>query len=153
MCVHVDAPPLEVFALVSDVTNTGRFSPETFEAEWLGGATAPAVGARFRGHVRRNSRRWLVYWTNCTITECVPGRTFAFKVDAPRGRSFVHWRYDLEPSAGGTDLTESFELGDVAGTGLYAALAGRSRTRVNERNMRETLERIKVAAEQAHGPR
>ena len=42
--VHMDAPPEKVWALVSDVTQIGRFSPETFEAEWLDGATGPAVG-------------------------------------------------------------------------------------------------------------
>jgi hypothetical protein len=45
-----------VWDLVSDVTRVGEFSPETFEAEWLGGASGPEVGARFRGHVRRNGR-------------------------------------------------------------------------------------------------
>jgi hypothetical protein len=39
---------------VSDVTNTGRFSPDTFDAEWLDGASGPSLGARFRGHVKRN---------------------------------------------------------------------------------------------------
>ena len=39
--VHVDAPPEKVWELVSDVTNTGRFSPETFEAEWLDGCDRP----------------------------------------------------------------------------------------------------------------
>jgi len=38
-----------VWDLVSDITRIGEFSPETFEAEWLGDATGPAVGARFRG--------------------------------------------------------------------------------------------------------
>ena len=51
--VHMDAPPEKVWALVSDVTRIGEFSPETFEAEWTGDATGPAVGARFRGHVLR----------------------------------------------------------------------------------------------------
>ena len=50
----MDAPAQRVWELVSDVRNTGRFSPETFDAEWLDGATEPAVGARFRGHVKRN---------------------------------------------------------------------------------------------------
>jgi hypothetical protein len=36
--VHMDATPERVWSLVSDITNTGKFSPETFEAEWLGGA-------------------------------------------------------------------------------------------------------------------
>ena len=71
--VHMAAPPERVWSLVSDVTNTGRFSPETFEAEWLDGATGPAVGARFRGHVRRNGKKWLVYWTKCTITQVRTG--------------------------------------------------------------------------------
>ena len=39
--VHVDAPPANVWGLVSDITNTGKFSPETFEAEWLDGSTGP----------------------------------------------------------------------------------------------------------------
>ena len=42
--VHIDAPPEAVWDLVSDVTKIGRYSPETFEAEWLDGATGPAVG-------------------------------------------------------------------------------------------------------------
>jgi hypothetical protein len=52
--VHMDASPDRVWELVSDVTRVGEFSPETFEAEWLGGASGPEVGARFRGHVKRN---------------------------------------------------------------------------------------------------
>jgi hypothetical protein len=59
--VHVAAPPDRGWDLVSDVTRVGEFSPETFEAEWLGGASGPAVGAHFRGHVRRNGRG-PVYW-------------------------------------------------------------------------------------------
>ncbi|CAN5698303.1 hypothetical protein BH10ACT9_BH10ACT9_01130 [soil metagenome] len=35
--VHMDAPSDEVWNVVSDVRNTGKFSPEVFEAEWLGG--------------------------------------------------------------------------------------------------------------------
>jgi hypothetical protein len=35
----MEAPAQQVWELVSDITNTGEFSPETFEAEWLDGAT------------------------------------------------------------------------------------------------------------------
>ena len=52
--VHIAAPPDRIWELLSDVTKIGRYSPETFEAEWLEGATGPAVGAKFRGHVKRN---------------------------------------------------------------------------------------------------
>ncbi len=71
--VHVDAPPAKVWELVSDVTNTGRFSPETFEAEWLDGSTGPEVGATFRGHVKRNGRG-PTYWTKCTVVASRAGQ-------------------------------------------------------------------------------
>ena len=32
--LHIDAAPEKVWALVSDVTRIGEFSPETFEARW-----------------------------------------------------------------------------------------------------------------------
>ncbi|HRW36457.1 MAG TPA: SRPBCC family protein, partial [Aquihabitans sp.] len=69
--VHMDASPADVWALVADVTRIGEFSPETFEAEWLDGATEPAVGARFRGHVKRNGRG-PIYWSPCEVVECEP---------------------------------------------------------------------------------
>ena len=47
--VTMKAGPAEVWALVSDVTRIGEFSPETFEARWIDGATGPVVGARFQG--------------------------------------------------------------------------------------------------------
>ena len=50
----MDAPPAEVWDLVSDVTRIGEFSPETFEAKWTRGSTGPEVGAYFAGHVKRN---------------------------------------------------------------------------------------------------
>ena len=37
--VHMKATPEQVWDLVSDVTRIGEFSPETFEAEWVDGAT------------------------------------------------------------------------------------------------------------------
>ena len=70
--------------LASDITRVGEVSPETFEAEWPGGASGPGVGARFRGHVRRNGRG-PVYWTVCTVVACDPGREFAFAVAGPGG--------------------------------------------------------------------
>ena len=42
--LHIDAEPLQVWELVSDITRMGDYSPEVFEAEWLDGATGPAVG-------------------------------------------------------------------------------------------------------------
>ncbi len=144
--VHMQASPDEVWGLVSDITNTGRFRPETFEAEWLDGATGPAVGARFRGHVKRNGRG-PTYWTNCKVTACEPGREFAFDVVGPGDRAVNSWRYEFQASGDGTDVTESFHLAPNLFTKVYWALAGRWRGRTNRLGMQETLERIKAVAE------
>lgn len=77
--VHMAAPADRVWDVIADVRNIGRFSPEVFEAEWVGGATGPALGATFRGHVRQNEIG-PVYWTTCKATACERGREFGFAV-------------------------------------------------------------------------
>ena len=141
----MNADPHAIWDLVSDVTRIGSYSPETFEAEWIDGATGPAVGARFRGHVKRNGRG-PVYWTTCEVTECEPERVFAFHV-LTRGQPLNTWRYELQPGDGATDVTESFELTPTAMMRIYWTLAGWTRGRTNERGMRQTLERIKAQVE------
>jgi Polyketide cyclase / dehydrase and lipid transport len=144
--VHMSAPPDRVWDLVSDVTKIGRYSPETFEGEWLDGADGPAVGARFRGHVKRNGKG-PIYWTTCTVLVSDPGREFAFGVGSS-DRPLNTWRYRLEGSDDGTDVTESFELAPTALLRLYWALLGWARGRTNRNGMRTTLERIKAEVEQ-----
>ena len=143
--VHMAAPPEKIWALVSDVTKIGRYSPETFEGEWLDGATGPAVGVRFRGHVKRNGIG-PIYWTEATITECEPGRVFEFGVGKP-GKALNTWRYELTPQGDGTDVTESFRLTDQLGLKIYWTLWGWSRGKVNRKGMQTTLERVKAEVE------
>ena len=144
--VHVDAPPEQVWALVSDITNTGKFSPETFEAEWLDGSTGPEVGARFRGHVKRNGRG-PTYWTKCTVTASEPGREFTFVVGTPDKHPMT-WGYTFVPAPeGGTDVTEFYRLEDQLPMRLYWKLFGKARGKTNADGMRATLERIKATAE------
>ena len=50
--VRIAAPAERIWSLLADVTRIGEFSPETFEAEWLGGARGPQIGARFRTNER-----------------------------------------------------------------------------------------------------
>ncbi len=145
MTVHIAAPPEKIWDLVSDVTKIGRYSPETFEAEWLDGATGPAVGARFRGHVKRNGKG-PIYWTTCTVMASDPGREFAFGVGSA-DKPLNVWRYRLEPAGDGTDVTESFELAPTAPLRLYWTLFGWSRGRTNRNGMRTTLERVKAEVE------
>src|SRR5690349_24503786 len=106
--VRMDATPEIVWDLVSDVTRIGEFSPETFEAGWLGGATGPAVGARFKGHVKRNGVG-PTYWTECVVTACDPGEFFEFAVIFA-GDTANRWGYRIKAVDGGTEVTESFRL-------------------------------------------
>lgn len=141
----MNASPSAVWEVVSDVTRVGEFSPETFGAEWLDGATGPAVGATFRGHVKRNEVG-PVYWTTCRVTRCEPEADFAFEVFV--GKTPVNtWRYQLTPSGDGTDVTESFALRPGVGSKIFWAVAGRWRGRRNERGMQQTLDRIKAVVE------
>jgi len=147
--VHMAAPADKIWNLIVDVSKIGRYSPETFEAEWLDGATGPAVGARFRGHVKRNEIG-PVYWTTCRVTACEPGREFGFEVLAGE-RAVNNWHYRLTPSgdaAQGTDVTESFRMNSSPIVGLYYWLfGGYLRQRRNIRDMTKTLHRIKDVAE------
>ncbi len=145
MTVHMKASADEIWALLSDVSRIGRYSPETFEAEWLDGSTGPSVGARFRGHVKRNGIG-PIYWTTCTVTACVPGREFSFGIGSA-DRPLNVWRYVLEPAGDGTDVTESFQLADTSLLRAYWAVFGRARGRTNRRGMQQTLDRIKAEVE------
>jgi hypothetical protein len=148
--VSMVASPADVWTLVSDVTRIGEFSPETFEAEWLGRTreTGPRVGSTFRGHVRRNGIG-PVYWTYCRVTvyEPEPEREFAFAV-VWRGIPLNTWGYRIVPRADGCDVTEFFALSPLPPLRLYWAVMGRWRGRTNVDGMRRTLERIKAVVEQ-----
>lgn len=143
--VQMQASPDSVWALVSDVTRIGEFSPETFEAEWLGGADGPALGAKFRGHVKRN-QKGPVYWTTCKVTSCEPGKDFGFAV-LGGGKVVNNWRYRIEPDGGGCAVTESFELAPALPMRVYWALLGWARGKTNRNGMQQTLERIKAVVE------
>jgi len=145
--VYVDAPPEVVYAVVSDVTRMGEWSPETVECAWIEGATGPAVGARFKG----TNKRGLVKWsTKPTVVVADPGREFAFDVG-----NDTRWTYRFDADGGGTTLTESFEM--LRDLRWYYDFAERWLMRVTdrradlERGMTVTLEHIKsvVEAEQS----
>ena len=147
--LHIDAPPDRVWGLVTDITKMGEYSPEVIEAEWIDGATGPVVGARYRGHVKRNENWPVLYWTTCKVTESQPGEVFEFAV-IMRERSVNTWRYDFRATDdGGTDVTESFDLGDNLFTKVWHPLGGFLRERRNQRDMLRTLERVKAVAEQS----
>jgi hypothetical protein len=143
--VRMNASAERIWDLVADVRNTPRWSPEVFESEWLDGATGPALGATFRGHVKRNEIG-PVYWTTCRVTACEPGREFGFAV-LVGDRAVNNWHYRMTPVGAGTDVTESFRMNEGFFTTLFGMFGGQLRTRRNIRDMTTTLNRIKGEVE------
>ena len=138
--IHIDAPPEVVYDLVSDVTRMGEWSPECVRAEWVDGATGPAVGAKFKGHNKLG--RFVKWSTTPEVTVADRGKEFAFRTKE------TIWRYRFAPAAGGsgTDVTESF---DVVAYGKAMQLIAPEKKRRPQmvEGMHETLRRLKAAAE------
>lgn len=151
--VHIEAAPEAVYALISDVTRMGEWSPECEGGSWIDGA-APAVGAQFHGRNRRGDNEWT---TPNTVIAAERGREFAWVVGTPDFRVCT-WRFSLKPENGGTTVTESFELG-VEEVGFRAAVLEhpeeerphlvRARTDQLLDDIRHTLASLKETAERA----
>jgi uncharacterized protein YndB with AHSA1/START domain len=146
--IAIQAPVEAIWALVTDITRTGEWSPEATGGAWLDGAAGPAVGARFKGSNRRGRTKWA---TTCEVTACEPPREFSFVTGRPQ-KPETAWRYLLEPAADGTTrLTESFEL--VKPLGAISNFVTRVTTGVKDRradleeNVGASLVRIKEIAE------
>ncbi len=136
--IHIDAPAEAVYALVTDVTRMGEWSPECVRAEWVDGATGPAVGAKFKGHNKIG--RFLKWSTTPEVTEVEAGRVFAFRTKE------TIWRYRFDATGAGTDVTETFET--VSYNKLMQLVAPeRKRQPQIVEGMHETLRRLKAAAE------
>ena len=95
--VRIEAPAERVWELVSDLPGMGALSPENTGGTWRGGATGPAVGARFRGSNRNGWRRWS---TRVQVTRCEPGRSFALAVSSI-GIPVSEWAYDITADGDG----------------------------------------------------
>lgn len=142
----IEADPATVYAMVGDVTRMAEWSPENTGSEWLGGATGPAVGARFKGKNQHGSHGWS---TVCEVIEADAGARFAFRTKA-MGLSVAVWRYRFSgDDAGGCKVTEEW----VDERGRVITVAGRFATGVADRaehnraGMEQTLAALKAAAE------
>ncbi|AZS89081.1 SRPBCC family protein [Streptomyces griseoviridis] len=148
----IDAPPERVWPLVSDIALMPELSDELRSAEWLDGATKPALGARFLGRSRHDA---LGEWsTTSYVVECAPARAFAWAVQDVAEPTAL-WRFGLRAERGGTELTEWVRMGPGS-SGLSRAIERMPekeqkivfvRLREFERNMTATLDRIKRLAE------
>ena len=142
---EIGAPADRVWAMVSDITRMGEWSPENQGGVWLSGATGPAPGAKFRASNRIGRRRWK---TLSTVTRVEPGRRFSFRVSSA-GIPVADWSYEFEPTAGGCRVTESWVEQRPGWFKPIARVATgvADRTVTNRAGMEQTLERLAAVAE------
>ena len=147
--ILVAAPAESVWAVVSDVTRTGEWSPECVRCRWLDGATRAMVGARYRGVSRNGWRRWS---TTSTITSSQPGVELEWDVTY-LGRPVARWRYRLTTTSDGrTWLEESADDHRERWLRIVSPWVTGSRDRAerNDSTIGTSLTRIKAIAESEH---
>lgn len=145
---YIEATPAALYTLVSDVTRTPEYAPEVRRCTWIGGATGPAVGARFKA-INKAGRG--PAWPNKPVVVTAdPDREFAF-ARTEVGGGTVEWRYTFLPEGTGTRVTESYEVTDpvkALGWFIIDTLYGLKNRRGDLRaNMTTSLERIAAIVE------
>lgn len=142
--VTIDRDATRVFSAIADVTRMGEWSPECVAARWVGGATGPAVGAKFEGENRVSLfgfavKRWT---TTSEVTACEPDELFEFVAEG-----YTTWRYRLEPDGERTKVTESYQYASASGARAFVYETLLRRPAAMVKGMQHTLDRIKRSVE------
>jgi uncharacterized protein YndB with AHSA1/START domain len=140
--IDINAPVEKVWQLITDLNRMPEWSPQCRMMKALGPVRQ---GTRTINLNRRNRTFWP---TTSTITEMIPEKKLAFRVNANN----TVWCYELEPTANGTRVIESrhAENGVKATsnflvTTLFGGVPSFERELVD--GMSTSLARIKAAAE------
>jgi hypothetical protein len=140
------APADVVYSMLTDVSRMGEWSPVCTGGWWDEGA-GPEVGSWFTGRNETPGRTWE---TRSEVVEAEPGRAFAFVV----GGKWTRWSYRLDPEAGGTRLTETWEFLPEGVARFHERYGDRAddqiaqRTEAARTGIPETLAAIKRTAEE-----
>jgi hypothetical protein len=149
---YIDAAPETVYDIVSDVTRTPEYSPDIVKVSWIGGATDPVVGARFKAINRGGNRpNW---WNRPVIVTADRGREFAFARTETFGGT-LEWRYTLTPESTGTRVVEAYTVTKevtIVGWFIMGTLYGRKDVRADLRqSMTASLDKLATLAETTSG--
>lgn len=147
--IVIDADATTLYDLISDVTRTHEFSPNVRASKWIGGATGPAVGARFRAI--NTAARGPAWPNKPVVTVATRGSEFTFRRTEPFAGT-LEWRYRFVPENGGTRVIESYEVIEpitLVGWFIIGTLCGQTDSQATLRySMEETLRQIRAAVEQ-----
>jgi hypothetical protein len=145
---YIEASPEALYDVIADVTRTPELSPEVVACEWIDGATAPAVGARFRA--KNHAGRGPDWHNTPVVTVAERGREFAFSRTEKAAGTIV-WKYELTPEGTGTRVTESYEVTRpvrLLGWFIIGVLYGnKDRQGDLRRGMTRTLQRLAALTE------
>jgi Polyketide cyclase / dehydrase and lipid transport len=149
--IVVDRSPEDLYALVSDITNMGEWSPICKQCWWDEG-DGPRVGAWFTGRNELPERTWE---TRSEVVAADPGREFAFIVNG----NLARWGYTFDAVDGGTEITESWEFLATGRPQFEQWFGDQTDAQIADRlekaksGIPETLAAIKRTAESQPAPR
>jgi uncharacterized protein YndB with AHSA1/START domain len=141
--ITINAPVAKVWALISDLDNMPKWSPQC--------RVMKAVGAVKVGTKTVNvNRRGAMFWpTTSTITALDAQKKLSFRVNTNN----TEWTYDLEPAGTGTKVTVSRRaeaVKPISSTLINRFMGGVPNFEVElVEGMQTSLGRIKAAAEGA----
>ena len=137
-----------VYALVADLPRMGEWSPECERVTWRDGATSAAKGAKFLGHNRVGSIRWL---TQGEVVTAERGRHLAFEIHFGPLK-VARWEYFIVPDDDDPSTCTVVEEWTDRRPAWYRVPADKAfgpRAVINRRGMVKTLTNLKGAAEAA----
>ena len=101
--IDLTLDPDATYALVSDITRMGQWSPVCKECWWDDPAAGAVAGAWFTGRNVLPERTWE---TRSQVVAAEPGREFAWEVN----EGWVRWGFTIEAAEGGSRLTQHWRF-------------------------------------------
>jgi uncharacterized protein YndB with AHSA1/START domain len=141
--VTIAAPPAQVWSLVSDLARMNEWSPQVVRTLVVPSPTQ--LGSRMVNLNQQGRKRWP---TTGKVVRFVAGKDIAFRITENKSI----WSFQLDEVDGGTRLTHRREtphgISLLSKVLTKVALGGQQPFVAElQRGMRQTLERIKDAAE------
>ncbi|MEH3154149.1 MAG: SRPBCC family protein [Gordonia paraffinivorans] len=141
---EIAATPEKVWSIVSDLKRMGEWSPQCRKVIVRGGTVK--LGAKT---VNVNKRGLLVWPTTAKVVRFEPNKQIAYRI----AENHTVWGFEITPTDAGVRLTERREAKNgqttkVSSTLVDLAFGGNDSFEAElEEGMRETLVKIKAAAE------
>ncbi|MFV0450681.1 MAG: SRPBCC family protein [Propioniciclava sp.] len=129
----INATPDAIFAILADATRHADIDGSGLLRHHRGEPQPLTLGARFGMDMKMGL---LPYRMGNTVVEFEPDRLIAWRPGGPQ-----RWRYELEPVAGGTRVTETFDWSQFPALGRRVLEAVGLPAR-NLAAMRTTLQRL-----------